>query len=470
MSFPPCYWLIAVPTAGNAETTKRQLGNSVGAYGRVHDFVLPTLKVGTRLDDLISLSDELAKQDAVVHGVVKKIQRGYEEIVVNKPAPPQRGQKKEDESKKKKKKKKNKDEGKPVAALKINNNLLPSEFTEKFRWSSRIPIPRSLSACVSDLAKEVRTADDDVKNHLQKFNDVRTTLEAIEKKESGTLLVRSLAEYVEEKDVVESGYLSTLLVVVPIDKSKQFESSYWTLEAKDKERKANSSASKGEREGESEEELEEKEEIPEDETPAEKEAREAEAKEKARKARLPQCDSIVPNTLKKLHADKEFVLYKLVVLKKGPHELEYVKAVLRSEKYTVRPFLFDPDQEKKLKEEQHALAVQRYDRWKYLVQFLKTRFSDVFVKWMHLKAIRVFVEAVLRYGLEEGPNYQYCLVQPKKGNDVRVRKTLATLYANLNHNLDGTGNKEEDDELLNSQFGEFYPYVSVTVDLRDDDD
>jgi len=463
MSFPPCYWLIAVPTNENADNTRRQLTNAVGAYGQLHDFVLPTLKVGTRLDDLISLSDDLAKQDATMQGVVSKIERGYEEIIANKPSPPDKNKGGEEESKKKKKKKK--DEDKPHAALKINNNLLPSEYTEKFRWSSRIPIPRSLATCVSDLSKEVRTADDDVKNHLQKFNDVRTTLEAIEKKESGTLLVRSLGEYVEEKDMTESAYLSTLLVVAPIDKSKQFETSYWKLEARDKENKAKLQAAKKAKE--EEEGLEEKEEIPEDETKEEKEVREAVEKEKARQARLPQCDSIVPNTLKKLHADKEFALYKIVVLKKGPREMEYVKAVLRSEKFTVRPFLFDPEQQNKQKAEQHALAVQRYDRWKYLVQFLKTRFSDVFVNWMHLKAIRVFVEAVLRYGLEEGPNYQYCLVQPKKGSDTRVRKALGTLYAKLGSE---TGGEEEDEELLNSQFGEFYPYVSVTVDLCNEED
>ena len=36
---------------------------------------------------------------------------------------------------------------------------------------------------------------------------------------------------------------------------------------------------------------------------------------------------------------------------------------------------------------------------KKLKMFCQTTFSETFVNWMHLKVIRCFVEAVLRYGL-----------------------------------------------------------------------
>ena len=56
---------------------------------------------------------------------------------------------------------------------------------------------------------------------------------------------------------------------------------------------------------------------------------------------------------------------------------------------------------------------------------------------MHLKAVRVFVESVLRYGLTPkatgmgagpGPNFQSVLLQPKKGKEDHLHKALCSLY------------------------------------------
>ena len=34
-----------------------------------------------------------------------------------------------------------------------------------------------------------------------------------------------------------------------------------------------------------------------------------------------------------------------------------------------------------------------------LLRLAKTNFGEIFASWLHLKALRVFVESVLRYGL-----------------------------------------------------------------------
>jgi hypothetical protein len=36
-----------------------------------------------------------------------------------------------------------------------------------------------------------------------------------------------------------------------------------------------------------------------------------------------------------------------------------------------------------------------------LIRYCRTNFAEAFVAWIHLKAIRVFVESVLRYGDSE---------------------------------------------------------------------
>merc|ERR1719498_1858836 len=71
------------------------------------------------------------------------------------------------------------------------------------------------------------------------------------------------------------------------------------------------------------------------------------------------------------------------------------------------------------KKEQHGIFV----RW------LKVNFSKVFVAWIHLKALRVFVESVLRYGLPL--NYQALLLQTNRKHSKKLREKLSSLFMHL---------------------------------------
>lgn len=48
--------------------------------------------------------------------------------------------------------------------------------------------------------------------------------------------------------------------------------------------------------------------------------------------------------------------------------------------------------------------------------------SDVFVAWMHIKAMRLFVESVLRFGMP--PSFAAFILSPK-GDQTLARKSLA---------------------------------------------
>uniref|UniRef100_A0A3Q0RYJ3 V-type proton ATPase subunit C n=1 Tax=Amphilophus citrinellus TaxID=61819 RepID=A0A3Q0RYJ3_AMPCI len=63
------------------------------------------------------------------------------------------------------------------------------------------------------------------------------------------------------------------------------------------------------------------------------------------------------------------------------------------------------------------------------VRWLKVNFSEVFVAWIHLKALRVFVESVLRYGLPV--NYQALLMQTDRKHSKKLKKELASLFVHL---------------------------------------
>jgi len=96
---------------------------------------------------------------------------------------------------------------------------------------------------------------------------------------------------------------------------------------------------------------------------------------------------------------------------------------------------------------------------KGLIRWCKTNFSEAFIAWIHLKAIRVFVESVLRYGLPS--NFQAMLLLPNKGKSKRLRKILHELYGYLSTKNVFSKEEEEDNE-------KFFPYVflEVNMDLR----
>ena len=63
------------------------------------------------------------------------------------------------------------------------------------------------------------------------------------------------------------------------------------------------------------------------------------------------------------------------------------------------------------------------------MRWLKVNFSECFMAWIHVKALRVFVESVLRYGLPV--NFQGMVLLPQKKTQKKLRDTLNQTYAHL---------------------------------------
>ena len=83
---------------------------------------------------------------------------------------------------------------------------------------------------------------------------------------------------------------------------------------------------------------------------------------------------------------------------------------------------------------------------------------------MHLKAVRIFVESVLRYGLTAtyqhgmAPNFKAFLLQPKKNAGEKLRKVLSGLYGG-SRMMEG-----EEESAVPGATGEFYPYVYAAIE------
>lgn len=100
-----------------------------------------------------------------------------------------------------------------------------------------------------------------------------------------------------------------------------------------------------------------------------------------------------------------------------------------------------------------------------LLRWLKVNFSEAFIAWIHLKALRVFVESVLRYGLPV--NFQAVLLQPhKKSSTKRLREVLNSVFRHLDQVAAASildASVEIPGLQLNNQ--DYFPYVYFHIDL-----
>lgn len=91
-----------------------------------------------------------------------------------------------------------------------------------------------------------------------------------------------------------------------------------------------------------------------------------------------------------------------------------------------------------------------------LAAWCKSSFGEAFASWIHVCAVRLFVESVLRYGLP--PKFLGVLVQPNNRAQTKVRKGLLEAMGgqgSMWSEAAGQGGGEE-----------MYPYVSFTLDVE----
>lgn len=105
---------------------------------------------------------------------------------------------------------------------------------------------------------------------------------------------------------------------------------------------------------------------------------------------------VVPRSSHEIASDPEYALYSVTLFKK--HATEFTNKA-RGHRFTPREFTWrDAAVEE---DEREAKDVQQRERRLYadVVRLARTGYSDLFMAWVHVKALRVFVESVLRYGL-----------------------------------------------------------------------
>merc|ERR1719229_1962344 len=166
-------------------------------------------------------------------------------------------------------------------------------------------------------------------------------------------------------------------------------------------------------------------------------------------------ENIVPMSAKRFKGvdDKDGnSLWRVVMFKSAA---EGFRKQCREKRFVVRDFEYSEDGYKRLKEQREKLE-ESVKRQHELVRGLyQAAWSDAMVAWMHIKAMRVFVESVLRSGMP--PRFASFILTPKASATAATRKALADLLGKGGQSGPyGGGDKmadAQDDE-------EYYPYVS----------
>ena len=105
---------------------------------------------------------------------------------------------------------------------------------------------------------------------------------------------------------------------------------------------------------------------------------------------------VVPRSSTKLAQDEEFTLYNVTLFKK--HVQQFIQKA-RANRFVPREFTWTEHGGENAKKELDNACVLERKLWSETLRLARTAWSDEFMAWIHIKALRVYVESVLRYGL-----------------------------------------------------------------------
>lgn len=315
------------------------------ARDAVAKFNIPAnLRSGT-LDQLMVVSKELQRIDLVAEQLVSKLQQTYAELEV------------EDE-------------------LLVKEDQTPWDYLTHFSWEGRFDKRSRLADVCRRIAERVQKIDDGFRTVTSNYRDAETAVNALRRKKSGNLLaadlkdiltvelVRERTQKLPQEYFKETAYTKTVVVIITKSNRSEFEMTYEHLCSNL--------------------------------VPLHSPDREDEF-----------ISPIVPGSHKLLYQEPDdgYLLYSVTLLK-GPKDA-FVTAVIkaaREKRWVVRnytPPMVAEGEEVDTLLKQEATAQANLDKQKgNMTRRCANFYDEAFVIFTHIKAIRVFVESKLRYGLD----------------------------------------------------------------------
>lgn len=370
MSGPTKYMLVSLPTSISPSNDKEEaltaLRSTIGAdNGDVQPFKIPEFKIGT-LDALVQQADDLAKLESSCEAVVAKVGDSLRSLLEG------------DEDK--------------IAQQKTVNDKPADQYLRTFTWNKvKYRADKPLAELIDSLQKELASIDNDVKSKFSQYNNVKTNLTTLQRKQTGNLSTKSLTPVVDPKLLIQdSEYLETHLVVVPNNARKDFIRSYETI-----------------------------------------------------------SPMVVPRSSIEVTRDDEFTLFAVTTFKKHSTEFQHK---CREQKWTPRDYKYVEGGKEEERKEMERVSKDERKVWGEALRLGRTGWSESVMIWIHVLTLRVFVETVLRYGLPLDFICGLIKTSPKLAK--KAKMSLDSTYSYLGGNAfgrDKKGKVTKDDSALSSE-------------------
>lgn len=316
------------------------------------------------------------------------------------------------------------------------------QYLETFGWNSaKYPVSRQVDELSGSIQKQATKLEEELKESSIYLAEKKQVVQQLQRRKQGNLAMMDIDEVITkevilEHELVDSEYIKDVAMLVQKNNEKSFLSDYETF--------ANASVIYSKQ----------------------KSGTDGEA-----------GSPVVPCSAIKLSEDAEYVVYAIKLLRNYVSE---VKKDALSKRYMLKSINFSllrkgaaattqqgelsdmqqlsTEENLEIARDELLSAVSQLRRW------CQAHYGEAFSAWVHVKALRVFVESALRYGLPT--NYSAVLVKLKKSSvKSKARKVLYERYKQLDDY--GMSSMKETEASNTGGIGlsldEMFPYVSFEI-------
>ncbi|KAI5952443.1 VMA5 [Candida jiufengensis] len=296
-----------------------------------------------------------------------------------------------------------------VSETKSSSRIVQSrsifDYIQNFQWnSSKYRLDKPINQLVKIISSEAITLDNDVRSSYQNYQTAKSNFLAADRKKNGDLSIKSLHEIVKpEQFVLDSENLVTLLIAVPNNLVSDFKNSYETL-----------------------------------------------------------TQFVIPRSAEIIAKDSEFTLFTVTLFKK--FQQEFINNAREHKWHPRTDFIYNDEMLNNLRKEFDITKATETKSKNELIRLSKTAYSDIVAAWFHIKVIRVYVEAVLRYGLP--PQFDNFLIK-FEGSNLKsvgdVKKQLIKKFGYLGG--DGYSNNTNLHEYASLVDTDYEPFVMYEFEI-----
>ncbi|KAL9011864.1 MAG: hypothetical protein Q9173_003324 [Seirophora scorigena] len=303
-----------------------------------------------------------------------------------------------------------------ISQSKTVNDKPPEQYLKSFHWNKvKYRADRPLGGIIDTLQKEITSIDNQVKDKYNSYNSVKTNLTQLQRRQDGNLSTKALTNIVPPSLLIrDSEHLETHLICVPRNLTKDFLRAYETL-----------------------------------------------------------SPMVVPRSAVQVAADDDFTLYAVTTFKK--HSQDFVHRC-RESKWTPREFKYKEGGGEEERRQLEKVGEDERKVWGEALRLGRTAWGEAVMAWVHVLALRVFVETVLRYGLPL--NFVCGVVRTTGKLAKKARSSLDAKFSYLGGNAfgrDKKGRVTKDDSSTSADMqaaghagdeGEYSAYVCYDFEIN----